>query len=380
MHSIKVTALFLLSFPCICRCSAANLHRRKSTVKKPQHFDTSTLNFPPSCTGASGGRSLAGESFARLNIVAGGAIENNESSDPLRSIRTSLGVASILSWMTVSYSALSSHPTPSVDAACGFRHNAFTIAQAWAFPVPVLASTISVLHKSVSPLSAISRRLNLALTTASLWTAAAVFFGPKFSVGYDLFSSKPFILYGCSIVHILTAVVTLASWSRSIAGNHFSRIVRGCTNSFFDLLSPDTSKHNDSLYALGSLGLFVLTLLPQLVAFPTATIPTLLGKRLSRAASGFTWLGSVGAYCLLMNDSGSSNEDQDASRVLRRGLGIGSAAHLALVIAKIVGLDGGGLLLAGNGLKEYYPSLVGASGAASFTMILTYLVLAFACL
>ena len=135
----------------------------------------------------------------------------------------------------------------------------------------------------------------------------------------------------------------------------------------------------------------VLSVLPQLVAFPTATIPSLLGKRLSRAASGYTFLGAVATYCLAKNSRrasnpalkaahdygyGSSSGSSVAHDRLRWGVGLGALAHVGLVVAKLVGVDGGGWFVAGRGLWQNYPSLMAASPAAVALMMVTYSVLA----
>jgi hypothetical protein len=265
-----------------------------------------------------------------------------------------------------------------------------TIAQALAFPVPLLLAVCSALSVSEST-TPMARRLNLGLAIASLWTAASVMFGPTFSVGYNLFSNP--VRYGCAGVHGTTALVAFAAW-RQAGGGSISHLIRGCVGSFYALLSPKSSSNNDmddepdgenndsALYSFASLGLLVLAIMPQLVGFPTATIPMLLGKRLSRGAgSGFSLLGAVGAYCLKDASEQQGNEYHNEPAVrIRRGLGIGAAAHLGLVVAKVIGVDGGGLLLPGRGLWKDYPSLVAASGAATALMCVTYAVLAFAAL
>ena len=60
------------------------------------------------------------------------------------------GVASLCAWLVISYTALSFHPTPSINAACGLRHNALTMAQAWALPLPLGWAVFSALHSAAS--------------------------------------------------------------------------------------------------------------------------------------------------------------------------------------------------------------------------------------
>ena len=43
--------------------------------------------------------------------------------------------------------------------------------------------------------------------------------------------------------------------------------------------------------------------------------------------------------------------------------------HLGLVLAKIVGVDGGGLLLPGRGLWEVYPAMLAVPFSAGSSMI-----------
>lgn len=287
------------------------------------------------------------------------------------------------------------HPVASVAKDLCLRHNILTVVHALAFPLPVTAAAFIAVHQTKSNTgkynqeleNRINRRLCLGIAATSVWTAAAVFWGPIFSVGYDLFSDS--IRYGCAAVHVTTAALFISLW-RQHRGVSFSGIIRGCVGSMFSILAPkmaegtgrlDNSKANDSaLFSASSLGLLLLAITPQLVKFPHATIPTLLGKRLSRTASGFTFLGAVSAHCL--QDAAECNvgsNNNAAIKILRRGLAVGSIAHLGLVAAKIIGVDGGGLIIPGRGLWELYPSLVNASGAATFLMFTTFSILGFAC-
>jgi hypothetical protein len=331
--------------------------------------------------------SVKGEGFAGDDTPA-------KSSSDASSLSLAITLASIVgttsSWCIMATLALSSHPTMTLAV----RHNVLTIAHALAFPLPVLVATFVALHQTKDKRT--TRRLSLGVACASLWTAAAVFWCPTYSVGYDLFSNP--VRYGCAAAYVVTAATCLSNWRRATVidnnkHNGVSRLVRGCVGSFFSLLAPttdassattsidDPSNNNDSvLYSAASLGLLILAILPQLVGFPTATIPALLGKRLSRAASGFTFLGAVAAYCLKDASERSSSHNTTttiaANNTLRRGLFVGAVGHLGLLLAKVIGVDGGGLLLPGRGLWELYPSLMKSSGAATLLMVVTYSVLA----
>jgi hypothetical protein len=270
----------------------------------------------------------------------------------------------------IAWQALMSHPTPRVAAGLCLRHNLLTVAHALALPIPVMLVSFEALLSSSSSSRRVSttRRLSLGLAVASSWTAAAVYWGPTFAVGYDLFDTP--VRYTCAVTHGTAALWAVRQWHAT--GATLSSLLRGSISSLFDLLHPpdDTA----ALFFASALGLLILSALPQLVSFPTATIPTLLGKRLSRTASGWTFLAAVVAYSLEKEDVNSPTR-----RTLRRGLGVGALLHLGLLVAKVVGVDGGGLLLPGTGLQDLYPSLITASNTATSLMVATLSVLSFAC-
>ena len=101
-----------------------------------------------------------------------------------------LGVATAASWTACALVALSSHPNAAINAACGLRHNALTIAQALTFPLPLAWAVFSSLNGAAKVgwgrlKSATYRRLNLGLAASSLWMAAAAFWMPAFAYGCE---------------------------------------------------------------------------------------------------------------------------------------------------------------------------------------------------
>lgn len=141
-----------------------------------------------------------------------------------------LGVGSAVSWAACAGYALSRHPTLALPA----RHNALTIAQALAFPVPLTLAVAGALSAAAAHEEGWSRlagptyrRLNLGLAAASCWLAAAAFnqaaFVPKSLVAYP----APLKLAAVAC-HSVTALLCLGTWMRSVSGNDYiGRVMRG---------------------------------------------------------------------------------------------------------------------------------------------------------
>ena len=196
--------------------------------------------------------------------------------------------------------ALSSHPN--VAAACGLRHTVLTIAQALAMPLPMCVA-VTVTLRSAALVgwqrlqSATYRRLNLGLALASVWMAAASINMPAFACGYDLYPTVLKLL--ATAAHGLTAILCTGIWVRTVepttSGHYVPRIVRGLSGSLASILpkevsdSPDGGAGRDGRaeYALCAALFTWFAVLPVVSAFPLATVPALLGRRMSRAYSGW---------------------------------------------------------------------------------------------
>ena len=288
----------------------------------------------------------------------------------LSTIYSLTGVLSAISWIVTSYVALSYHPDPKFSD-CTLRHNLLTISQALAFPIPILWATFETLRQcskgdgdrnsiqSNSSNRIICQRLNLAVALASLWLAASLAFAPAFAFGYDLYTFQH--KWISSTIHMGTALFALTIALKSAS---LGEIVRGINDSLWNF-GPVSGHKNSSCYATGALGLLYFTIQPVVAPYPLATIPTILGKRLSRPASAFTLLGSVMAYCLKEKQLYKNSEKPVIRNTLRKGIAWGSAAHLSLIMMKLAGVDGGGLLFRGRGLWEVYPAMISVPFAAA---------------
>lgn len=302
------------------------------------------------------------------------------------------GVATIVSWTACALRALTYHPDAALDAICGFRHNVLTVGQALAFPTPLAVAVIVALRR-LSNQNAIKtstfRRLNLGLATSSLWLGASAAHMPVFACGYQLYSLT--LRSVATFAHLGTASLCLVNWSKTIERkDKISTLIQGLIGSSMRLTpqnasdNPETRNGSDGRneYSLCSFLFLWFTVMPIAADFPLATVPSILGRRLSRAASAWTFLAAVVSYAIKDGIEkgeigGINGAGDDYFKVLRAGLAIGSGAHLFIIALKLIGIDGGGLLLPGRGLWEVYPMALAVPFAAASSLIM-YLVALFA--
>lgn len=303
---------------------------------------------------------------------------------------TAAGVATAASWTACALVALSSHPNTAINAACGMRHNILTIAQALAFPLPMAWAVVASLRSAAMVgwdrmRSATYRRLNLGLAGASLWMAAAAFKMPWFASinRYDMY--PPALKLFATASHTATALLCLGVWVRTVdmyCGHYVPRIVRGVVGSIMKLVPASVSDDPDAPAGRDGRNEFALlaalfawfAVLPVCSAFPLATVPAILGKRMSRAFSGWSLLGAVVAYTL--KDAAERGRlSASTFLTLRKGMALGSAAHLAVIALKLIGVDGGGLVLPGRGLWQFYANAMAVPFTAGCSVLMYYLAL-----
>lgn len=287
----------------------------------------------------------------------------------LANIYLAAGMGTATLWAACAVTALSAHPNAAIHAVCGLRHNVLTILQALALPLPLLWAVVISLSSAAKVGwkrlgSATYRRLNLGLAAVSVWLVSAAAFMPAFACKYDMFPAP--LKMAAVATHGLTAVLCLGAWGRTVAcspapmsGHYVPRIVRGFVGSIASLPPKQASDDPDSRaggdgrneYALCAALFGYFSVLSVVSPFPLATVPAILGKRLSRAASGWTFLAAVVSY--ILKDATERDRINASTFVtLRRGLAIGASFHLGLIGLKLIGVDGGGLLLPGGGLWQ----------------------------
>ena len=332
---------------------------------------------------------LLSESDIDAAIAANDDPKRNDNSDTrlLSTAYTLAATSTVAAWVKCSLTALKSHPDPALEAICGTRHNLLTMGQAFCLPLPLALAVFRYLLSAIKNDElddATSRRLNLGLGVISAWLGSAVLFTPLFSCGYTLYSDP--LRYAAAAAHYLTSALCLATWSSRVSryskglGAKFNRLISGVTGSMWSLGpkecsdDPDAKEGSDGRNEFATCAFLfgVFGVMPLVAPFPLATIPVILGRRISRAASAWTFLAAVISYSLKdAVERGESLRDGSPFDILRRGLALGSFLHLTLVALKLAGVDGGGFLLPGDGLWKVYPMML-KEPFAGIIAILTY--------
>ena len=294
-----------------------------------------------------------------------------------------VGIATALSWTAIAVQVLSFHPDFVASTAW---HNALTIAQALVFPLPLWTGVIFTLAitaqqggwKAMEQDAA--RRFNLAVLFVSVWLAVVVRSYPRFAFGLDLLRHGKRL----SVIHMMAAGVSWGVWKAAVEATEIYetpifRTIKGLLVDIWKVAPVKKQSSVSSLWATATVGFAACTLLPLVATYPLATLPSILGKRLCRPVAAFYALATVVSFVLKQsadNDDDDDDKDGDRSTVsssflapARRGLWIASAAHVALLAAKVAGVDGGGLWLPGPGLSQNYPALCRFPVAATLSLL-----------
>lgn len=298
------------------------------------------------------------------------------------------GMATAACWMVVSCQLLSFHPEFVASTAW---HNVLTAAQALGFALPLWTGLVTTLAMAAQrggwrALEQVQmRRLNLAALALNIWLACVVrYYYPHFGFGLDLLPHH----WGkrLSVLHVLAAGVSWGIWKATVRAMEIyeTPLVRTARGVLADVckVAPTQRGGNTTapLFATATVGFAVNTVLPLIAPYPLATVPSILGKRLARPMAGFYALATVASFVLKQAADGDEQQDDNnedklspsllpSLTPLRRGLWIASAAHVVLLVAKVAGVDGGGLWLPGAGLVQNYPALCAVPVAAALSLI-----------
>ena len=225
--------------------------------------------------------------------------------------------ASVAAWSACAVTALSRHPTLALPAA----HARLSILQALT-PLPLLTASFEAAPDD--------RTVQLGLAAASVWLCAAVVFAPRFTATAAA--------HAPGLAHMAhSAAITYPVPLRAVAATVHAGAALLCGVAYTS--SPNTKRNSQSPVWCGVAAAFAgWALIAAVAPFPLATLPTMLGRRLSRAFGAFSVLYAAAALSLATADQ----------KVLRRGVARAASAHWVAVGAKLV--------VERNCLREFYPA------------------------
>ena len=225
--------------------------------------------------------------------------------------------ASVAAWSACAVTALSRHPTLALPAA----HARLSILQALT-PLPLVTASFEAAPDD--------RTVQLGLAAASAWLCAAVVFAPHFTA--TAAARAPGLAH---MAH--SAAITYPAPLRAVAAAVHAGAALLCGVGYAS--SPPTKGRAPSpVWRAVAIAFAGWALVAAVAPFPLATLPTMLGRRLSRAFGAFSVLYAAAAMALATADH----------EVLRRGVARAAAAHWAAVGAKLV--------VERNCLREFYPA------------------------
>ena len=253
------------------------------------------------------------------------------------------------------------------------QHNVLTMLQAWIFPLSVWFAC---------------SKERIAVATASIYLAASAIHPALFSFGYDLIPLSLKVAAGT--VYTVNAILNLLSyWNQAKEQQQQQQQQQYQNNDNQELRqslqdNPDESEsvslvtNKARLLRTAAVGMMGLTVLPLVSDYPMATIPSILGKRMSRSAAAFYGLAAAGAMSLSVQseptDRSTLATRQGRFTHLAKGLTIGSLLHVLLVLLKLAGVDDGGFLLPGEGLWKWYPAMLKVPVALTTSLLVHVLV------
>lgn len=288
----------------------------------------------------------------KIDISRHAAHSSAATAEPLPSLKfaySASAVASSTAWLACASTALGHHPTLALPSL----HVKLTILQA-VTPLPLLVGSFVALTSAAEGgweklASGTVRRTNLALAATSLWLAAAVGFAPLFTTTVE----RAAINSGTALPHMLkSACITYPTWLRYPAMAAHLGTALLCLSALTISSSDDKSSEIPSAqvpfaWKAVTIAFACWAGVAALAPFPLATLPTMMGRRLSRAFGAFSLLYAATAFTIGKHDHNISDEGGVVAS-LKFGMALAAAAHFVANALKVT--------LEWPVLFDYYPA------------------------